>query len=379
MALLVLVVLGVLSTGAFTASRQTFRGGRNALVEQRAFAVAEYGLNLRVSQWDGRFNLPAGAGGMNVGGVNDRSVYVASEDTARVRITRLGDMLYHVESVGRASIPNPNLESVRNVAAIVRLAYPTITPRGAVTSNGSVEVGGNSRIDGRDRVPYAGLGTAWSDAECTGLRGSDLPAAVVPPSGRVTVTGAGSIVGGWVRDAVARDSNTYVRFGSETWNTLAASATRFPGGTYNAATPVDSAGNCWVNASGGMNWGEPWRGAGSVPSCRGHYPILYFDGPIRLTGRGRGQGIMLVNGDVDIAGTFDWAGVIIARDDVKGAGTATITGSILARNVVSTGRDGSSEWTGTQDVQYSRCAVESALRGSAILVRARDRSWTQTY
>jgi hypothetical protein len=49
----------------------------------------------------------------------------------------------------------------------------------------------------------------------------------------------------------------------------------------------------------------------------------------------------------------------------------------MARNVNLA--NGGSIWSGNQSVRYSKCAVESALRGSAILVRARDRSWTQLF
>jgi hypothetical protein len=35
--------------------------------------------------------------------------------------------------------------------------------------------------------------------------------------------------------------------------------------------------------------------------------------------------------------------------------------------------------SGTQDVQYSNCAVQSALNGSAILVRVTQRHWAQIF
>ncbi len=50
-ALLLLVVMSTLGAGAFIASRQSFRGGRNTMVEQRALAVAEFGLNSQVADW----------------------------------------------------------------------------------------------------------------------------------------------------------------------------------------------------------------------------------------------------------------------------------------------------------------------------------------
>jgi hypothetical protein len=38
-----------------------------------------------------------------------------------------------------------------------------------------------------------------------------------------------------------------------------------------------------------------------------------------------------------------------------------------------------SVWSGTQDVRFSKCAVESALSGSAILVPTRERGWAQLF
>ena len=85
-----------------------------------------------------------------------------------------------------------------------------------------------------------------------------------------------------------------------------------------------------------------------------------------------------INGDFEINGTFDFDGMVIVRDDVRqGTGMARVTGAVMARNV-NLG-DGGSTWLGNQSVFYSKCAVESALRGSAILVRARDRSWLQVF
>ena len=37
------------------------------------------------------------------------------------------------------------------------------------------------------------------------------------------------------------------------------------------------------------------------------------------------------------------------------------------------------DMTGTITIAYSKCAVENALRGSAILVPVKQRSWAQLY
>ena len=381
-ALMLLVVLSTLAAGAFTASRQSFRGGRNTLIEQRAMSVAEFGLNQQVANWPTALNLPAPRG-LAVGSVADSNVWIAADDTARVRITRLTNMLYHVESVGRASIPNPQLTASRSVGAILRLAYPSIEPRGAITAGGRVELQGSAMVDGRDYVPYSWeTNKAWADGDCAGMRGSLMPAIAVPPGTNQSDSSVKNIPSGAPRvifDPAAGDSNTYVRFGTESWNTLTANATiRYLGGAQpgNSLAPVDSAGECRYSVK--ENWGEPYRGAGAVTSCRNYFPIIYVDGDLDLQSNGRGQGVLLVNGSLRLRGTFDWVGLIIVRDDVdRGNGSANVTGAIMARNVNLS--DGGSTWSGTQEVRYSKCAVESALRGSAILVRAKDRSWTQLF
>lgn len=377
-ALVSLVLLGLLAAGGFAASQQAFRGGRNALVEQRAFAVAEFGLNQQMANWDPALNRPPAAGGFPVGAVSDTTVWVARGDTARVRITRLGPMLYWIESIGRASIPSPQLQSTRDLSALVRLAYPTINPRGAVTVGGDIDVSGAAVVDGRDRVPFAGTGAAWDTTQCTTITGPDLPAIIAPPGANVqyhakNIPSTPAVV----YDAAAADSNTYVRYGTETWKSLAANAIQLPGGVYGTDIfPTVSGGAC--DRSNTLNWGEPFRGAGTVPQCANYFPIIYLNSSAQINGKGRGQGILLVNGDLKINGTFDWVGLIIVRDDIdKGNGSATVTGAVMARNVSL--QDGGSVVNGTQNVAYSKCGVESALRGSAVLQPVRERSWAQLF
>lgn len=382
-ALMLLVVLSTLAASSFTASRQTFRGGRNTLIEQRAMSVAEYGLNQQVANWRTELNLPAPRG-LAVGRVDSSNVWVAAGDTSKVRITRLTNMLYHVESTGRASIPNPALTAQRSVGAILRLAYPSIEPRGAITSGGRVDLQGSAIVDGRDYVPYSWDNqAAWPDSTCVGMRGTLMPAIAVPPGTAQSDSSSQNIPSGAPKvifDPAAGDSNTYVRFGTESWNTLTANATiRYLGGTgpQGQVFPTDSAGTC--HFSNRNNWGEPFRGGNNyVASCANYFPIVFIDGDLDMQFSSRGQGILLVNGNLRLRGTFDWAGLIIVRDDIiRGNGTANITGAVMARNVNLA--NGGSIWNGNQTVRYSKCAVESALRGSAILVRARDRAWTQLF
>lgn len=367
-ALFSIVILAVVISGAVFTSTQEYRAGRNALIEQRAFSVAEYGLNSEISNWDRSRNLP---GGMAVGVIDSSDIYVASGDTARVKVTRLTDNEFWVISDGEANMGSNALSARRQTGAYVRIAYPTINPKGAITAAGNVKVQGSAQVDGTEHDP-----PGWT--QCDSIPGAQVPGITVPPGGTVTygptnITSTPEVA----YDPAAADSNTYVRYGTETWNTLTANADiKLHGGTVvNNIYPDGTASTC--NYANTFNWGEPLR-PGSVAGCYGYYPIIYFDSDVHINGNGRGQGILLVNGSLDFNGIFDFYGLIIVRNDFnKGTGTADIHGAVFAANLA---LDNPLSWmTGDQSVMYSSCAVQSALQGSAILVRVKERGWTQIF
>ncbi len=366
LALFAMVVLLLLSQGALVASMHEFRAGRNTLVEQRAFAVAEFGINREIASWPRERNLPPPTG-LAFGAIDSNSVFVSQGDTARVKVTRLNDNTFWVVSTGRASIGNAALESQRMTHMLVRIAYPTITPGGAIVTAGDITVKGNAFVTGANTNP-----AGWT--QCSQIAGRDTFAIAYAPGVTVNIQKPTSVVNGTNADPAAADSNTYVRYGTESWNSLVANADiKIASGSYQPL-PTGTASTC--NYSASMNWGEPFRGAGTIAGCMNYFPIIYVDGDLKLNGKGRGQGVLLVNGDVTLNGTLDWYGLIVARDDFDaGNGTAKIFGSVMSRNAdldkdnVSIG--------GTIDLQWSKCAVESALRGSAVLTRTRERSWVQ--
>jgi len=365
-ALFGVVVLAVMMSGMYFTSNQEYRGTRNALVEQRAFAVAEFGLNSEISNWDRARNQVQS---FAVGRIDSNQVYVANGDTAWVKVTRLTDNSFWVVSDGQANIGMVSLESRRQTSAFVRIAYPTIEPKGAITAAGNVRLQGAATVDGDDVHP-----AGWTNC---GALVPTVPAVTVPPAGTVT-TGPSNITSspGVAHDSAAADSNTYVRYGSESWNSLTSNADiKLAGGIYNSAIqPVGTANTC--DKSGNFNWGEPDRPG--IIGCYGYFPIIYASGSLHLNGNGRGQGILLVNGDLEINGLLEFTGIVIVRDDIlKSNGTAKVTGAVFAANM--TAGDPLSWMTGDQDVQYSNCAVQSALQGSAILVRVLQRHWAQVF
>ena len=365
--LVTVVVLALLSMGGVLGALQEVRAGRNTLIEQRAFAVAEFGLNKEIADWDRSRNLPPPTG-LAFGAIDSNSVFVAQNDTARVKVTRLNDNTFWVVSVGRASIGIGALESQRNTHMLVRIAYPTINPGGAIVTAGNLGVKGSAEITGTNTNP-----TGW--LQCPSIAGRDTFAISYAPGKTVDIQKEESVTGGINADAAAADSNTYVRYGTESWNSLVANADwKIPGGTF-SPEPTGTATTCDYSMQN--NWGEPQRvGVGVVLGCKDYFPIIYSSSSLALS-KGRGQGILLVNGDLRINGNFQWYGLIIARDDViKGNGTTDVYGSVMSRNA---NINDDNSITGNSYFRWSKCAVESALRGSAILTRTRERSWAQIY
>lgn len=366
-ALFGIVVIALMISGAFFSSTQEARGGRNQLVEQRAFAVAEYGLNAEVSNWDRSRNLP---GGMAVGAVDSSRVYVAQGDTARVFITRLTNTSFWVTSEGRASIGNRALESKHETSAYVRIASPSISPKGAITTAGNISVQGAADVDGHNHDP-----AGWST--CPAFPGSDVPGIVVGQTATVSIQKPNSVLGvpaPWVRDPAASDSNTYIRYGTESWNSLVANADirLAGGGTITGVAPNGTAATC--DRTDQYNWGEPLRPG--IVGCYGYFPIIYINSSVRINSNGYGQGILLVNGDLQINGKFDFYGLVIVRDDIDmGNGTAKVHGAIYSANANIV--DPNNALNGNLTVEYSRCAIESVLVGSGILTRAKERHWVQ--
>ena len=369
-----LVIIGVLVAGSSFITLQEQRLGQNSIVQTRAFSAAEFGLNKIQADWDKTPNLQ-----MANGASFDTNYVLTGQGTAKVRYTRLNNETFWIVSEGRATAGNSAAASrvaVKRVGAVLRLRIPTIKAEGAITAGGNVVVRGGADIQGRDSVP-----PGWS-SDCSSIPEVDKAGVVVPVGSSVTTQGSSTVSGvpPTRQDPLAADQNTYIRYGDETWNTLTSQANvTLNGGSIGNQVAPDSLpllpGVC--NKGNIYNWGEPWRGIGSVPACKNYFPIIYSNGDLTLNGNGRGQGILLVNGNVTINGQFEWHGLIVVSNDiVRGTGSATVFGGVMARNEV---KADESIISGTTHYQYSSCALERAMRGSAQVVQAKERAWTELY
>ena len=367
MALGALVIIGTLVAGSAFVVMQETRLGRNQLVQGRAFAAAEFGLNKIQADWDKTPNLQ-----MNNGATFDTTYLIAGQGSSRVRYTRLNNETFWIVSEGRVGVGNsadPRSTAIKRVNAILRLRIPSVRANGAITTSGNIKIQGSSNVVGANTMPPGWIGC---DATAAGKAGIVAPpAAIVDIQKPTQVTGTPQVL----RDSLAADSSTYIRYGDETWNTLLAQANIILPANSNPAQVVPTALNNRCNKTP-TNWGEPTRAAGAVAECYNYFPIIYAAGDLILND-GRGQGILLVDGDVQINGTFFWTGLIVVRDDFnKGNGNATVMGAVMARNA---NIFDASIVNGNTTYGYSECALERALRGSAQVVQARDRAWAELF
>lgn len=387
MALGALVIIAVLVAASSMISLQETRLGQNSLVQARAFAAAEYGLNRIQADWDRTPNLT-----MEVGARFD-TTYTLPQGTAEVHYVRLNDETFWIVSEGLAMVgDNVSLarQGRKRLGAILRLRIPTIRSEGAITANGNIKVSGSVSIDGKNNVP-----PGWSsdcDASQPGKAG-----VAVPLDAKVTDIKEANIVGGdpkVLKTALAGQSSTYVSYGDENWNSMAGLANfKYLNGVLPDARPIaDASGAC--NRTDTRNWGEPYRAGNTppgshtlVPACENWFPIIYAtcQPPWPDSGScvvsfngGRGQGILLIHGDLHLNGNLDWFGLIVVSGDVKkGNGNPNMYGSVMSANS-DMDLDGS-EFTGNAEFLYSQCSLERAMRGSALVLQARERSWTELY
>jgi hypothetical protein len=372
-AVFALVIIAALVAGAFFAARQELTVGRSSLTFQRAFSAAEAGLNSTVAEWNaGTYNALAVGDSVTVSGTlpNNTGSYSGV-------VRKLNTQLFLIRSVGQ----DPSGSASRTVAAIARLQQIAIDFNASLTTRGSVKLGGSSLIDGRDDPP-----DNWG-CPTTGL--DTLPGVLLNNESLVETAGCTPKEGDYkcivgdpdVQEDPTISDSTFFKFGDLTWDDLVAMATKVypPGdvGPLNQLAPVGTATTC--NTEVMDNWGEPGVSPTmtiEVPGCRYYFPIIYVSGNLKITG-GRGQGILLVEGDLEVQGGAEFYGPVIVRGVLTTAGQGGhFTGGVFAANVDLTEQ---SSILGDAVLTYSSCAITQALQYNASGRLIRQRSWAEIF
>jgi hypothetical protein len=375
-AIFALVVVGALVAGAFFAGNLEQATGRNSVYAAEAADAAEAGAANVLADWD-QFNLNNIANGESV------SVPLGASLGARVNVTptvtRLNDDLFLVKTLATRTTPGGTILAQRTVATMARLSYVKATANAAVTAGKSVNFNGVAfEVVGNDSVPkgWAGeSGCNTGDAKA-GVRTAGTVGANTNQDAKIVGSPA------QVENDPTVTTDFFNMFGDVTFDELKKSADIIlpSSSPYNGAAPSLTAGTPQrCNTADQMNWGEPHRsGVGFVSQCVNYFPILYGSASqTKLAAGGRGQGILLVEGDLEISGGFEWTGLIVAKGGLKIVGNGNkITGALLAQDVAV---DDQNSISGNTTLQFSSCALSKAIKGSAFAEPLSQRSWVQVY
>jgi hypothetical protein len=346
LAIFALVVVGALVAGAFLAGHLEQRTGRSSLYAEQAADAAEAGAAELLASWD--------APTLNVLAPGSVAAFpatpLAGRASYRSTVTRLNEQLFLVQSHGTRVDASGGTLARRTVGLVARLASLGEGPEAALTTGRPVEIAGSEvTISGNDSASVAG-------SDCA--PGRSRPATrAVPPS-----------------------SVVFAMFGDVEFERLAAhAAIVLPDTTLTSSLrpSLDDRNHCDI--ADGANWGEPRASSGAaLESCRRYFPIVYAKGPrLTIAAGGRGQGILLVAGGLDITSDFDFSGLIVVKGGVRISGAGSrITGALMAANGPDQSR---TQIAGDATVQYSSCALRSALGGAAFAEPLGQRSWVQVY
>jgi len=365
MSLGAIVVIGVLMGGVLFVTTQDYRIGSNTVRSTRAAAAAELGLNRVPVVW----NL-ADNSRMQTGDTLKRTFTAPGGGTATVIITRLGGPFFWAVSEGYAGAMGSQASARRRFGTLFRLDLPQMNILGAITTQGNTTINGNVSVNGNDAAP-----AGW--AAC-GPPGANMAGAAISPTTTATVNGSVTVNGNppVLTTPAAGDSNTYFNYGNTNYQSLAAAANlTYPGGTQLTGVLPIAAGSVCQASLIPANWGDPNR-ATPAGACETYFPTIHVLGDLKVT-TGRGQGVLLVDGDFTVAGNFAFTGVVIARGGLKMSGTGNkITGAVMAASV-SVNDDVS--LSGNTSLQYSSCAMLASLSANAYPKQAIQRGWVDMY
>lgn len=362
MAVFALVVIGALVAGIFFTGRIEQRSGTNGVLTAQAFESAEAGVALQMANW-GYNSLAAGATvPIARTSLGAKSAYSGSVE----RLSQTTFMLaVDGEQFNSTTQTDANLISSRTVARLLKLSPVQVSVQSALLARGDVTVRGTSNLSGNNTDPPTWSGCSAAD-NLTGVR----------TSGTLSGNAVDDIEGDppYEENVTDLTDSTFMK----PFNELKRSADiLLTGGSLSPLPQVYLSSPTVCNTAPTTNWGEPYGGAGAgiIVPCQSHFPVIYSNGNLRLT-NGRGQGVLLVEGDLDLAGNFIFNGIIIATGTFDAShGTNIVHGAVLSSNA----RLDDMTIAGTPTVNYSACAVERALNGAAAVEPLAGRGWVQLY
>jgi hypothetical protein len=366
-AVFALVVIGALVAGTFFAGRLEQQTGRNTFMAAQAAEAAEAGLNHAVATQTAAalLALPIDPDPLNAEPLGKFAV--GYQTSATRSVNRLTDKLFLVRSLGTRTTAAGGQLAARSLGQLIRLVQADIEVNAGLTALGDVTISGGAEVDGHDAVP-----PAWATGvECPP---EEDVAGVRYNNGTLEKKGNGEFSG--VPDSV-KDASLNPTDMKKDFDKLKALATLTVVSDNPAATAPAYIGNPQrCNTDVETNWGEPTV---TTDPCFNYFPIIYHYGNLRLQG-GRGQGILLVEGDLTATGGMVFYGPVFVSGTLSTTGNsgqgAKFFGGVIAGNVA---LDDLTKLAGGALVTYSSCAIQRALQNSATPAPLAERSWVQLY
>ena len=363
-AVFALVIVGVITTGAFFIARQEGRIGVASEYAGMAFFLTEQGLVDLMGGWNRELFAALPSWGDTTVTENYPGLGIVT-----TRVTRMTDYLYFVDADGTVTRGGAMRSGAsRRVGVTIRLVTADIAPAAALVTRGSTSLSGTAEVHGEDEAP-----PGWGGF-CTGSL-ENKPGILTDNASQVTTTGAAEITGvPAVQEDTYIDDETFTEFGDLTWEELTDMANiRLSGGNLTTLAPDSTVtGACRTGQAFPSNWGNP-ENPGAA--CFGWYPVIHITGNANIQSGGVGQGVLLVDGNLDLRGNFVFYGIIIVQGSMGTEGSGNrVYGGVMASNA----NFESQAFVGGSVVTNSTCAVSRAIINNSGLTRVRplaSRSW----
>lgn len=395
-ALVAIVLIGSLIAGTFFFAAQEYRVGRASLDTDRALTAAEYGQTTAFKDW----TAAVWNQNLKIGDTLKRVYATGGSSTDTVTVTRIKYNMFWVVSSGRSESGNVASEGRRRTGLLVRMDTPQFPFPGAFTGATTVALSGSYTGTGNDAAP-----TDWTDCPPAG---DGIAAVASAATANITGSGAGCSGFGCITGTPNKISGTPDAADQakilDGWDNLVAAADKEILASAVALAPSPSAVGTACTTTLVDNWGDPGR-ASPAGACETYFPIIHINcGGISgatcplgssITGAGsppgkwqfiagggsgaKGQGLLLVDGNLNIAGGFEWVGPVIVKGNVRTAGTGNkVTGGIHALNIGCSSAP-CNILSGTSSVNYSSCAIDKIMALKATPTLARHHAWADMY
>ncbi len=388
LALFTLVVLGAAVGTSFLVVRSDRNSSSQSTYAGEAQLAAESALGELEATWDPAVQnaLPVWTSAAPTEWASGTRTLQAGKLFHSVTVRRLNPQLFMATALGWRAGGAGRLSELALVQ-LYRLAKPTIGVNAAVTVSDPIKFNGNAfAVSGINSLP-----PQWGAGECAAIDAGTSDDVVGVRSATGTGVGTADLnnVFGYPAKHVPNDASitsaTFNNFVDYTFLTLGSQpgVKILPNTTpYNGVAPVIDAGTGACDKTLLLNFGEPFRNpptAGAITPCMGYFPVVHGTGAqTKFAAGSRGQGTLLIEGDLELVGGFEWVGLIIVRNQIKITGSGNkIYGALLAEGAdvdASTGSVG-----GDVTINYSACAIEKAISGASLARPLGQRSWSQVY